>query len=283
MTPGGMRIAIACEDQAHRALATSLADRVVLKEAERLHAADWVYEESLTWLRFFCGLHEDDHLPEHLRFYALSNASDDAKRLGERVSIGGRPIKLRGHIGGESLKPEAGLWRRLFILFSVEQPPPSVLIIVRDTDGIPARLDGLDQALALMKELELPLPIVVAAPNQDAEAWFVAGFVPEDSAEEQRLRALKEMLSWSPPDEPHKLTAHPNTATTDAKRVLRILVWNQNESRPPSLDELPGLCDRTLRDLDLLERRGTECGLNKFVSELRSTLVPILIPGATRR
>lgn len=188
-------------------------------------------------------------------------------------------MRLRGHIHGKSLKPEANLWRRVLILFAQEQPRPDALIVVRDTDGRLDRTEGLEQALKLTQELNPSWPVLVATPHQDAEAWFVAGFVASPGAEAQRLAKLKKELSFSPPDEPHRLTAHPNSAATDAKRVLRVLAFDESESRPPSPEELSALCNRTLKDLALLEKRGGPCKLGAFLQELREKLVPVMIPG----
>lgn len=271
-----MRIAIACEDQAHRALATSLIDRVLLSEAGRRGAAHWVDEPSLAFLRSFCGLEDTDNTPEHLRFYDLKRANEDVVKLGQRPLVGGQRLRLTGHIHGKPLQPEAAFWRRVLILFAAAQPRPDALIVVRDTDGDLRRLAGLKQALEVSG---WPLPILVAAPHQDAEAWFVAGFVPLSDPERQRFGAIKGKLSFDPSEEPHRLTARPNDAPTDAKRVLRVLVFDENESRSPSLEELPELGARTLSDLALLERRGQHCGLRDFLDDLRRQLVPLLIPG----
>lgn len=208
------------------------------------------------------------------RFYSLMRARNDVEELGKLPRIAGQPIRLTGYMDGKPLKPEAAFWRRVFLLFAAEEPPPDVLIVVRDTDGDLRRLEGLGQALDFLRTFPRPLPVVVAAPNQDAEAWFVAGFVPQDEPERRRLKERTEILSFNPSEEPHRLTARPNEAPTDAKRVLRILVFNEDQSRPPSVEELPDLCERTLHDLALLERRGERCGLSPFLRDLRATLVP---------
>jgi hypothetical protein len=278
MSADGVRIAIACEDQAHRSLATSLADRVLLDEALQ-RSAGWIDESSLPWLRTYCGRGDTGQEPEHLRFYDLSRARKDAEDLGNLLVVGGRPVKLRGFIDGKPLRPEAGYWRRVLLLFATLDPPPHALIVLHDTDGDQSRLSGLEQALALQDVF----PVVIGAPHQDADAWFVAGFVPRDAAEKRRLEERKDELGFYPPDEPHRLTAHPNDARTDAKRVLRILVFDENASRPPSLEELPDLCSRTLGDLAVLQQRGEGCQLADFLRMLRATLPPLLIPGASLR
>lgn len=280
MAVDGIRIAIACEDQAHRAMVTFLADRVVLAEAA-VRGATWPDAETLQWARTFCGLVADDAQPESSRFYHLTRIEGDAAALEHRPAIGKRPIRDRGFIGGRPLEPEARMWRRLLLIFAAEQPRPDVLIVVRDTDGDPRRLRGLSQALELMSEFPEPWPVIAAIPHQDAEAWFVAGFVPRDEVESERLRQLRKDLSFSPPDEPHRLTAHPNNARTDAKRVLQLLIAGQDESRPPRTEELPELCERMLSDLPLLEKRGADCGLANFLDAVRSKLVPLLTGGPT--
>lgn len=271
MAGDGVRIAIACEDQAHRSLATFLADRVILDEAAR--SADWIDEASLDWYRTYCGRGDTDEHPPHRRFYPLSQASRDAEGLaGQRV--GGRPIRIHGHINGKPLRPEASFWRRVFMLFAVAGQPPDALIVAHDTDGDLDRIEDLEQAL----ELSWSFPIIVATPHQDAEAWFMAGLAPMSEAEKRRLQELRDELGFHPHEQPERLTAHPNDARTDAKRVLRVVMFDEDESRPPSLEELPELCSRTLTDLALLERRGEACRLNAFLRTLRAVLVPLLIP-----
>lgn len=273
-----VRVAIAGEDQAHRALVTFLADRVLLDEAAK-RSLHWINAESLQGLRSYEGRGDDEHSPEHLRFYPLAQAKRDTEELPKLLTIGGLPVKLRGHIDGKPLRPEAGFWRRVLMLFARDNQPPDVLIVAHDTDGDRARVKGLEQALAVTH----PFPVIIAFPHQDAEAWFVAGFRPESDAERRRLEDRKSKLGFDPSEKPHQLTSRPNDAPTDAKRVLRILVFDEDASRPPALEEIPDLCDRTLRDLELLERRGGSCGLVAFLDGLRGTLVPMLIPGPPAR
>lgn len=271
MRGDGVRIAIACEDQAHRWLVTSLADRVILDEATRA-SADWIEPASLDWYRTYGGRGDTGHLPEHRRFYPLSQASRDAVEL----RIGGKAVRTHGHILGKPLRPEAGFWRKVFLLFAAETEPPDVLIVAHDTDGDLDRIDDMEQARAVLSSLPSPFPILLATPHQDAEAWFVAGFVPESDGERRRLQERTHELGFPPHDNPERLTAHPNDARTDAKRVLRILVFDDDASRSPSLDELPELCARTLTNLPLLERRGGACRLAALIRAMREILAPML-------
>jgi hypothetical protein len=158
MTDGALRIALVCEDHAHRFLATTLADRVLLQEATR-RAADWIDADSLIWHRSYCGPPDSDDT-----FYSMVRVKQAAENLGAAVTIMGRPIKLRGFIDGQPLAPAAG----------------------------------------------------------------------------------------------------------------------ENVSRSPHVTELPGLSERTLHDLERLERRGDGSRLNAYLEAVRTTLVPRLMPGPPR-
>jgi hypothetical protein len=262
-----LRIAVACEDEAHHALATALTDNIVLDQS-RVEGATWI-ADSLAYLRVYCGLAGQED------FYRLSNLKKDAASFRDQVTINGRVVKLRGHVDGRPLEPEAGMWRRCLILFATQRPIPDVLVVLHDTDGDRDRLKGLDQALHIAEGFGYH--VIVGAPHQDAEGWFVAGFVPQNDHEKGRLAAIKSELGFDPSEEPHRLTAHPNEARTDAKRVLRVLVFDEDRSRPPSAGELPDLCVRTLSNLDLLERRGKDAGLAVFLQRLRSGIPPRLM------
>jgi hypothetical protein len=269
MADSGLQLVIVCEDSAHYFLATELADRVLLHEAQA-RGADWIDDRSLAHLRSFAG---PDGAPGYC---SMSRAKQIAEDLGRTVTVGGRPIKLRGHITpGQALGPETGFWRRVLLHFAAQEAPPALVIVMKDTDGEHARLDGLRKALSLVGNL----PVIVGAPHQDAEAWFVAGFQPASTLERDRHATCTGDLMFDPCQQPHRLTAHPNDATTDAKRVLRRIAFGDDRSCPPSPDELVGLCERTLRDLRVLEARGAQCGLATFLADLHERYVPLFIPG----
>lgn len=269
MQGSAVRIALVCEDDAHYFLATVLTDRVIVHEAAT-RGASWV-EDYLESVRSYEGpaSGEDD-------YYSMPRAKQVAEELGRTVSVGGRPIKLRGFIDGHRLDPEAGFWRRVLLFFAAQRPAPDLVLIMKDTDGDGARLGGLRQALSLLRDV---LPVIVAAPHQDAEAWFMAGFVAESERERTALAACVRSLLFDPCEEPHRLTAQPNEAATDAKRVLRRVAFGEDRSRPPTREELPALCERTLNDLARLRRRGGGCGLVAFLDQVKEVVVPRVIPG----
>lgn len=239
-----LRLGIACEDNGHYTAATRLIDAALL--------------ERHTWLagklpahRSHCGLEPDQP------WYKYDPA--DANDL-RPIVVDGRRIAPSGHINGKPLRHKAGMWRKILLLFCHRAPRPDAVLLLRDLDGYPTRLEGMQQAA---RELEWPFPIAVAAAEPEVEAWWIAGFTPELPAERAALQDLTRELSFDPTRESHRLTSRPNDAATDAKRVLSRLVGDDPERR-----------DRCLHDRPLLRQRGLHNGLAPFLDELDHHIVP---------
>jgi hypothetical protein len=183
-------------------------------------------------------------------------------------------VKTRGHILGESLRPGAAFARK--VITSALLTKPTVLIFVKDTDGRDGFVDGIQQVVPLFSGHSTP--VIFALPHRDAEAWFVAGFVPGSREEHERVAVLRRTLSFDPLTQPERLTAHPNDAPQDAKRVLRTLLGLDPESRPLALDELERdrHHERLFGDLDRLRRVGAHCGLVAFLDDLESRAARVL-------
>jgi hypothetical protein len=132
----------------------------------------------------------------------------------------GTRIKTRGHLDGVPLQPEGRKWRELLIALD-HRVAPDLTLVAKDTDGDPATLAGLRQVVEHYARRDPPIVWVIAAPHQDAECWFVAGLDPRPGLEQVAHDAVRKDLKFNPLKEPERLTAHPNAAPTDAKRVLR--------------------------------------------------------------
>jgi len=197
-------IAFAGEDENHFRVVTALVDDALVT------TIDWV-RDALDGCRTWRGLHGAE------RWYKY--APDDAYDL-RPVTIGGVTIKPQGRIAGEPLKPEASMWRKVLLLFCHRDPRPDVVVLARDLDGYPDRRAGLEQVCT---GLSWPFAIVAATPEPEIEGWIVSGFVPRNEAEQRQLEQLRGELSFDPTLHSHRLTSHPNDASTDAKRVLRRL------------------------------------------------------------
>jgi hypothetical protein len=237
-------IGIACEDKGHFFVVTRLVDDTLVSA----HA--WL-NGTLENCRSWRGLHPGKS------WYKYDPL--DAHDL-RPFTIGGHTIAPQGHIGGEPLKAEASMWRKVLLLFCDGDPRPEVVILARDLDGYPERRAGLVQ---VRDGLPWPFKIVIAAAQPEVEAWRVAGFVPRDQGERGRLATLASDLSFDPTTESHRLTSHPNDARTDSKRVLRQLCGSDSDRK-----------DACLEDRAILRLRGAMNGVKAFLDEIDQHIVP---------
>ncbi len=240
-------IGVACEDNGHFFVASRLVDAALLAQHTWL---DGIIDECRTWR----GLTADKP------WYKYN--PDDANDLRPFVHDG-RTIAPGGHIAGVPLKPEAGMWRKVLLLFCHCEARPDVVVLVRDLDGCPRRREGMEQVVS---GLQWPFKIAIATPQPEVEAWLVSGFVPEDAAEHERLGKRREKLSFDPTTQSARLTSHPNDAETDAKRVLWELCGDDRERQ-----------EKCLADRALLRQRGAANGLAAFLAEIDQHIVPALL------
>ena len=238
-------IGVACEDNGHFSAVTRLVDDALIARH------DWL-DGIIAHCRSWRGLKEGE------LWYKYDPA--DANDL-RPITIDGQRIAPQGRIRGEPLKPEAGMWRRVLLLFSHADPRPELVILARDMDGFPERRDGVEQ---VRKAFQWPFRIAVAAAEPEVEAWHVAGFTPDGPEEQERLDALRRELSFDPTTQSHRLTSHPNDAPTDAKRALEHLCGEDQERR-----------EACLADHTTLRQRGAANGMNAFLDEIDEHVVPV--------
>lgn len=238
------RIAFAGEDENHFRVVTALLDDTLVT------SVGWV-RDVLDSCRMWHGLHGEE------RWYKY--ASDDAFDL-RPLTIGGVTIKPQGRIAGKPLKPEASMWRKVLLLFCHREPRPDIVVLARDLDGYPDRRDGLEQVCT---GLSWPFAIIAATPEPEIEGWIVSGFVPRDEAEQLRLEQLRGELSFDPALHSHRLTSHPNGASTDAKRVLSRLCNGDPEREHACLVR------------DVLRQRGADNGARAFLDEVDQRVLPV--------
>jgi len=241
-------IGVACEDEGHFSAVTFLVDAALLVEHTWLR-------DIIDSCRSWCGLEP----PEPWYKYDPRDAHDVRPLV-----LDGVVIKPHGHINGEPLELEAGMWRKVLLLFCHCEPRPEAVLLVRDMDGYGDRRKGMEQ---VRNGMPWPFAVVIAAPEPEIEAWHVAGFVPADTNERDALDQIRRSLSFDPVLQSHRLTSHPNDAATDAKRVLYALCGGDGDRR------------RTcIADSSLLRERGASNGVADFLAEVDGRLVPILGP-----
>ena len=232
------------EDENHFWVVTTLVDDTLIA------SIDWlpdIIESCREWRGLYGGERWHKYTP------------DDAYDL-RPVTIGGVTIRPQGWIAGEPLKPEASMWRKVLMLFCHANPLPDIVVLARDLDGYPDRRAGIEQ---VRNGFQWPFAIVAAIPEPEIEGWLISGFVPKDEHEQIRLEELRRKLSFDPTMQSHRLTAHPNAASTDAKRVLSRLCENDREREHACLVR------------DVLHQRGDLNGARAFLEEVDQRVVPI--------
>jgi hypothetical protein len=237
-------IGFAGEDEDHFRIVTTLVDDALVSRIDWLRG---ILDSCRTW----AGLHAGKPWYKY--------APEDAYDVRPFV-IEGMTIKPQGWIAGEPLKREAGMWRRILLLFCHADPRPDLVVLVRDLDGCPERRAGIEQ---VRNGFSWPFPIVVAAPEPEIEGWIVSGFVAATAGEQKRLDRARRELSFDPTIDSHRLTSHPNAARTDAKYVLSRLCLDDREREQRCLERA------------LLHQRGEHNGAREFLEHVHERILPV--------
>ena len=151
-------LALIGEDTAHALLLGALT-RASIAEVAHANGRAWVADNLASDPEFVGEIDRTDVLPGLRYTSSIHGLAEDAPA----PRIGGRPIKLRGHLGGQALAPEAQKWR--YLLVAVLAREPDAVLVAKDTDGDPSSLDGLRQVAAHLEGLAPGRVIVVAAPH----------------------------------------------------------------------------------------------------------------------
>lgn len=255
VSEGRVRLAVVCEDRRHFDVVSLLVD------AEALAHHDWL-DGVLNHVRAWQATPDGQDLDVPY----LKVSSDEARWSEPSVTLpDGQKIRLQGFIDGKPAKPEAQMWRKVLAQLVTQRPRPTAVVLVRDLDGRDERREGMEQ---VRSKLPWPpdMPIVLATPEPEMEAWVISGFVAEDDKERGELERLRQELSFDPTTESHRLTSHPNDASTDAKRVLVAL--SQGDAAREN---------RCMADRARLENRGASNHCSVFLAEVRQKIVPRFI------
>lgn len=231
---------VVAEARADAVIATRLADRVALYHVDWL---DGVMDSMRTWKGFEAG--------------ATYTKWTRIKHLAAEYRHG-----LRTHGRGQgAAKQEAEKAIRLCSLLA-EPEPPDCILLVRDSDNDEGRRDAFRSVAGQRNPV-----VLVAMPHPKREAWVLAGFIPVNAAEASALGSLRAELGFDPTERAQELTAAPEGAKRNAKRVLRQLVEGDSQRE--------AVCWESA-DLATLKARGQETGLAEFLDSLGVHLVPLL-------
>lgn len=267
-----MGLLIIGEDVGHAGVVSYLVRRT-LREVAEAGGKDWFY----------------DNLDAHVRWVGLR---DYSKELGQWVpgvrfshrdrahaaarsfpTAGGRLPVVRGGWGSKR-EPEAQFWRLVLIWAQEVEFDDEVqaIIIARDTDNDPSRLAGLQQAMSVVPGAR---PVLVAAPHRDLEGWLTLGYLPQDKGETKRLAEVVSSLDFDPTEHPERLTARPNSAVTDAKRVLNRLIHGKDSKSAIPAKALGPVLERCVPDRGRIDSHGQACGIAAFVESIEAQLAPV--------
>jgi len=238
---------VVCEAEADFAIATHLAERVIIEQV------DWIDEDQLQNCPLWVNL---DRTTRFLKW-------KDVKELATQESIPPILAAFEGRRG----EPDARNAKRALQLFKrwrMQGRQIDGVFFVRDDDGDPGRLAGLNQARSSEDEFGDHIVIGVAQPKR--ECWVLAGFAPLDQQEANCVAELRQKLSFDPCLESHRLTAKPDHEVRSAKRVLNLLT-EKNYEREEA-------CWRRT-SLETLRERGESSGLTAFLAEVEDRLVPL--------
>jgi hypothetical protein len=237
-------IGFAGEDKNHFRVVTALVDDALVA------SIGWV-RDILESCRTWRGLHGDELWYKY--------APEDAYDL-RPMTIDGVRFAPQGWIAGEPLKLEAGMWRRVLMMFHDRKPRPDIVVLARDLDGFPGRRAGSEQ---VCKGLRWPFKIVIATPEPEIEGWIVSGFTARNDDERARLEHIRKELSFDPTVHSHRLTSHPNDALKDAKRVLSRLCNGDPER------------EETCLARDVLRQRGGSNWAREFLDDVDERVLPV--------
>jgi hypothetical protein len=231
---------VAAEDRGGYEAVVTLVDRLV--------------EDEIPWAR---------GVLEHLRVWVRPDPDTLWLSITHNKERAAKHRRARGHFQGEPGAPDAANTRRLLLDLKDQRAnlPIDALVIARDLDGEPRRLKGMHQAVA---SGVWPFRILLAWSEPEAEAWYVAGFIPIHEAEASRLAELTRELGFDPTLAPQRLRSTDRESVKDAKRILDRLC-GEHERRSACLHA----------PLPHLEERGREAGIAAFLAEARALILPL--------
>jgi hypothetical protein len=243
-----VRALVVCEARADFAVASELADRVAVERT------DWLEREHLDDLRAWAESEPDT---PYLAWRDLKKA----------IEARGYRIRPRSRFGGQPGAPDAKAAEKA-LQFALREGGYHAVFLIRDSDGDPTRGQGLEQARTHDRDHPWPFAVILGLAQPKREAWVIAGFEPGTDEEREALARMRHELGLNPCDVSHALAARPHGGQREAKRVLAVLVGDDDAEREAA-------CWRET-SLDILRSRGRENGLAAYLDEVEAEWLPRL-------
>lgn len=170
-------------------------------------------------------------------------------------------VVSHGHFAGEAGTFDARAARKALLLFK-KLGMPDAVVLMRDADDQPQRLEGLEQARELFANADR-IAVGVAIPER--EAWILAGFSPTGDEEQRALARERRRLGFDPSRYPERLRGE---GKRSAKQALANLVGDEREREAQCLRSTP---------ISRLRERGSQCGLTRFLDEIEQRIVSTIV------
>ncbi len=235
---------VVSEAAADFTMATELADRVLCEQIDWLEVS--LLDSQRNWIS-----NSPRGEPLHWKSIAkLARASG---------------LRVHGHFQGEPGFPDAAAARKAMAYIRHVFGAVHAIVLIRDRDDQPERLNGLQQARDASHS---PTRIVIGLANIERESWVLSGFLPQSEDEGSRLEAERRELGFNPCTHPHDLTAgKSDLAKKSPKRMLAILTSGDHEREAACWQNT---------SLSVLRERGRENGLTDYLKEIERHLVPLV-------
>lgn len=246
-----LKLCIVYEADADSELGRSLADRVVV--------------ECVDWLRDQPDLlaYQREWTTEHGGIQFRWDAIDE---LGRNMNL-----RIRGgYEDGEKDYPDFKAAVRALRVIRNLFDDVDVVVLIRDTDDQPDRINGLKQAKNRFDGKPPGFRVLVGAAKTKRECWVLAGFIPKDEIERELFQEARQRLGFDPTLRSHELTAknNENEDTRSAKRVLRQLTRGDSLREEECWTQTP---------LELLKSKGEANGLAEYLTQVEEVLVPMIV------
>ena len=147
----------------------------------------------------------------------------------------------------------------------------AVLLFAFDSDSIEPLLRaraGVERVRALHDD---QLPLVIAEPTPEFDAWVLMGHEPAQTHEHEALKEVHDELTFDPRERPHALNSTTGNHR-DAKKLCARVLCLQQQAAPDD----PRVMDALDAPIALLLRRGAQAGFPEFVSDVDNQLLPLL-------
>jgi hypothetical protein len=243
---------VICEARADFQIAADLADRIISSTLAEANTA------ALPAVRRW---HESEPERPFIRWTDLDKVAETR----------GLRLRPRSRFGGEPGAADAAAADKALLLaaFIARKDGLVGVLLIRDSDGYQERHTGLKQAHTTETGAPWPFGVAIGLAHPKREAWVLAGFEPQDAAEQGRLAELRREIGCDPCIRSHELTARTKGSKRDIKRILDHLTAANAAREAPCWQDTP---------LDHLRERGQSNGLAAYLAEIDEHIVPLLSP-----